>query len=385
MNRLPGLDLLRAVAIVWVMLYHLTSWGPVLTTFSDYGYIGVDLFFVLSGYLIGWQLIQPYTIGAVPQWRQFFVRRAFRVLPAYWLVLALYFAAPILRESPGIQPFWQFVTFTQNIFPDYFRARAFSHAWSLCVEEHFYLLLPPAVWLLARKPSAGRVAAVAIALLAGGMLLRGWIWQIDVAPFLHLRSGEGNFFQRYIEQIYNPTYCRLDGLLAGVMLAVVRGFRSAWWSWMLTHGTWFVCAGVLGVWAALSLESPGFLSSVFGFPLLSVSLAAIVLAAISPRTWLGRWRVPGAAPIAAIAFSVYLTHKAVFNAVRLYFGAHLPASDSLQSAIYIAAALAVATLLYFAVERPALRLRDRVVKARKTALIPNVYLPEQTRLNKETI
>lgn len=365
MNRLPGLDLLRAVAIVWVMLYHVTSWGPVLPNFIEYGYIGVDLFFVLSGFLIGWQLLEPYTVGLEPRWRQFFVRRAFRVLPAYWLVLVLYFAVPAVRESPGIQPLWQFLTFTQNMFPDYAQARAFPHAWSLCIEEHFYLLLPPVVWLLARKPTGARIATVAVALLVGGMLLRGWIWQQDVAPFLHVRSGEGNFFERYIENIYNPTYTRLDGLLAGVMLAVVKGFRPAWWCWAMARGVWFLVAGLLVVYAALSLESPGFLSAVFGFPLLSLSLAAIVLASVSPRTGLGRWRVPGVASIAAMAFSLYLTHKAVYHTIRTYLGPYLPDSNLFELGVYIGAALAVGTLLYLTVERPGMRLRDRIMKSNK--------------------
>lgn len=363
MSRLPGLDLLRAVAIVWVMLYHVTSWGPVLPGFIEYGYIGVDLFFVLSGFLIGWQLLKPYTVGLQPAWRQFFLRRAFRVLPAYWLVLVLYFAVPAVRESPGIQPLWQFLSFTQNLFPDYLRSRAFSHAWSLCIEEHFYLLLPPVVWLLARKPTVGKIASAAIATLVGGMLLRGWIWQHDVAPFLHIRSGEGNVFERYIENIYNPTYCRLDGLLAGVMLALVKCFRPAWWSWAMARGVWFLAAGLLGVYAALSLKSPGYLSAVIGFPLLSISLAAIVLAAISPRTWLGRWRVPGVAPIAAMAFSLYLTHKAVYHLTQTYLDAYLPDSNLLELGVYIGAAFAVGAVLYLTVERPGMRLRELFMKS----------------------
>lgn len=370
MNRLPGLDLLRAIAIAWIMLYHVTSYGPRLPDFIEFGYVGVDLFFVLSGFLIGWQLIKPYTFGQQPLWGQFFARRAFRVLPAYLVVLAFYFSVPAIRESPGIQPLWQFLTFTQNLFPDYFRARAFSHAWSLCIEEHFYLLLPPVVWLLARKPSARKVVVVAGAAFIGGMLLRAWIWENDVAPFLHVREGEGNFFDRFIENIYNPTYTRLDGLLAGVMLAVVKGFRPGWWLWALSRGWWFLALGLVGVAAALLLRSPGYASVVIGYPLLSLSLAAIVVAAVSPHTWIGSWHVPGARPLAAMAFSLYLTNKAAYYLVREHAGPLLRQSALLDFCIYIGAALAAGALLYFAVERPGLRLRERwfrQVSAEQTA------------------
>ncbi|NRR33004.1 acyltransferase [Oxalobacteraceae bacterium] len=385
MKRLPGLDLLRAVAIVWVMLYHLTSWGPVLPEFIEYGYIGVDLFFVLSGFLIGWQLLKPYTLGLEPQWRQFFLRRAFRVLPAYWVVLAVYFAVPAVRESPDIQALWHFLTFTQNMFPDYFRARAFSHAWSLCIEEHFYLLLPAVVWLLARKPTMGSVATVAIATLLGGMLLRGWIWQHDVEPFLQIRSGEGNFFERYVKNVYNPTYNRLDGLLAGVMLAVIKGFRPAWWSWAMARGTWFLTAGLMGVCAALSLESPGCLSAVIGFPMLSISLAAIVLASVSPRTWLGRWRIPGVAPIAAMAFSLYLTHKAVYSTIQTQLGEYLPDSNLLALGVYLGASLTVGTVLYLTVERPGMRLRERFMKSNEGRRAPELHRCDRHTFNLATL
>ncbi len=355
MNRLPGLDLLRAIAIGWVMLYHLASYGVVMPVLVDrYGYMGVDLFFVLSGFLIGAQLLAPYTRGETPRWGQFFLRRVLRVLPAYLVVLALYFIAPSLRESPDIEPLWQFLTFTQNIFADYERARAFSHAWSLCIEEHFYLLLPAAAWLLARKPSAGKVAAAAFALLAGGMLLRGWIWQHEVAPL----TGLPAFFTRYIETIYNPTWCRLDGLLAGVMLAVVQGFRPAWWDWLMARGPWLLAAGLAGVYVSMRIPSPGFAGAVIGYPLLAASLAALVVAAVSPRTWLGRWRLPGVAPIAAMAFSLYLTHKAVFHWIAGHFAPAVHDGGLLAFCVYVGAALAVGGVLYLAVERPSMRLRS---------------------------
>ena len=119
---LPGLDLLRAIAIAWVMLYHVTSNSVRLPAVIEFGWMGVDLFFVLSGFLIGWQVLKPFTMGARPDWGRFFPRRAWRVLPAYWVVLAVYFAFPALRESPNIQPAWQFLSFTQNIFADYDKA-----------------------------------------------------------------------------------------------------------------------------------------------------------------------------------------------------------------------------------------------------------------------
>jgi peptidoglycan/LPS O-acetylase OafA/YrhL len=362
MSRAPGLDLLRAVAIIWVMLYHLdgSRLPAALPDFVHYGWMGVDLFFVLSGYLIGWQLLKPYTCGQQPLWGQFVLRRAFRVLPAYLAVLALYFTVPAVRESEGIQPLWRFLAFTLNIFPDWSDNTAYSHAWSLCVEEHFYLLPPPVVWLLARKPGIGKVTFVAVGVLAGGMFLRGWRWQHEVAPYLHAASGEPNFFLRYIEVIYNPTYNRLDGLLAGVMLAMVKAFRPGWWARAMRFGPLFLVLGLAGVFASMRVDPASHLGAVVVLPLLSASLAFVVLAALSPGVGLHRFSVPGARQIATISFSVYLTHKQVYVWVYHAFGSALEDSNLLAFCVYNASAIAVAALLYMAVERPGLRLRDRL-------------------------
>jgi peptidoglycan/LPS O-acetylase OafA/YrhL len=366
-SRQPGLDLLRAAAIGWVMLYHLASYGVSFPAVVRYGWMGVDLFFVLSGYLIGWQLLKPYTCGQPPRWGQwwahFMLRRALRVLPAYCTVLAVYFAVPGTRESEAIAPLWQFLTFTTNLFPDYFHHHAFSHAWSLCVEEHFYVVLPAAVWLLARRPSSGAVVLAAVTVLVAGMVLRGWLWQHEVVPYLQVRSGERNVILRYVEVIYNPTYTRLDGLLAGVMLAAVKGFRPRWWSRLMEWGWVLLAAGVAGIGVAMWIEPVSGVGAIVVFPLLSASLACVLLAAVSPRTWIGRYRVPGARRLAALSFSLYLTHKQVYHWVQDSFGAVLEQSDLLAFAAYNGAALAVAALLYVCVERPALRLRERLSAA----------------------
>jgi len=122
MNRLPGLDLLRAVAVVWVMLFHSYLVGGLGSDFawlSRFGWAGVDVFFVLSGFLIGTQVLQPLAAGAPFSFGAFYGRRAYRILPAFVVVLALYAWFPALRESPGLAPWWQFATFTLNLLVDY--------------------------------------------------------------------------------------------------------------------------------------------------------------------------------------------------------------------------------------------------------------------------
>ena len=168
-SRLPGLDLLRALAIAWVMIYHASNFDLVSDQpwYIANGWMGVDLFFALSGFLIAGQLLRPYSKSQTPDYPRFFARRFLRTLPAYLVVVALYFLFPVLWERPQIMPLWRYLTFSLNIGASPSGA-TFSHAWSLCVEEQFYLLLPIAVALLAKRPTAGRSSGCRSTTSAGG-------------------------------------------------------------------------------------------------------------------------------------------------------------------------------------------------------------------------
>jgi peptidoglycan/LPS O-acetylase OafA/YrhL len=133
-QRIPGLDLLRAAAIVMVLLAHYPKIGTSLTTrVLNFGWAGVDLFFVLSGYLIGSQVIRPLAGRKEIGLGWFYFRRFCRTLPSYYVVLAAYYALPA-EASPGAN----FLVFTQN----FSAMHSFTPSWSLCVEEQFYLLFP---------------------------------------------------------------------------------------------------------------------------------------------------------------------------------------------------------------------------------------------------
>jgi peptidoglycan/LPS O-acetylase OafA/YrhL len=362
-SRLPGLDLLRAVAIGLVMLFHasLVRLDSGQHWIVRFGWMGVDLFFVLSGFLIAGQLLRPFARGLKPNYLRFFGRRLLRTLPAYLVVLAAYFVLPSIRERPTIQPLWQFLTFTENLLIVPPLPKAFSHAWSLCVEEQFYLLLPATVAIVALRPSASKIIGLIVTVFLGGMVVRGYLWlhRVGSEPFSPTANVNS---AAYMTLIYWPSWGRLDGLLAGVTAAAVKVLRPNLWVTLTARPNMLIILGLAGV--IISCVFFGdyitwFAPAVLGYPLLACSLALIVMAASEDRSIIGRYSIPGAATLATGAYSLYLSHKAVFQVTAAcLYDAPAPIQN-LGLGIAIIAALGVGAALYWLVERPFLKLRDR--------------------------
>lgn len=358
-ERLPGLDLLRSIAILWVMLFHsfvVGGLGPSWSWLSRYGWMGVDLFFVLSGFLIGTQVLKPLARGERLSFADFYWRRALRILPAYWTVLLIYLLWPGFREAPGMEPWWKFVTFTMNLSIDYAKNTAFSHAWSLCVEEHFYWVFPLlAVWLM-RRPAAWKFAALAAVLVLLGIVARSAAWLHNAAldPQMDMRNW-------FVEDIYYPTWARLDGLLCGVALAVWKSFRPDGWVRVQRHANVALVMGLAVMALALWLfaDRTGLLANAIGWPVLSLGLALLVFAGAGRDGLIGRRAFPGAGWLAAISYSLYLVHKAMYHVVQANWGEPLEGTGLIAFATYGVMAIAAGALLHYAVERPFLTWRDR--------------------------
>ena len=221
-ERQPGLDLLRALAIIVVVVYHAALFGFKLPGRVDrFGWIGVDLFFVLSGYLIGGQLLALLARDQRIKLGRFFTRRALRIMPAYFVVLAIYFLLPSWREySEMSQPLWKFLLSVQNI--ALHGGTAFSHAWSLAVEDQFYLALPFLLLFLFWRPRAAIIIPCLIVI--GGIGLRAFLAAQNPSV-----DGDGVSFRGFQAWIYYPTWTRLDPLVLGVALAAMEKFRPNWW------------------------------------------------------------------------------------------------------------------------------------------------------------
>src|SRR5437868_5829192 len=318
-----------------------------------FGGIGVDLFFVLSGYLIGGQLLAPLARGRPIDLRRFFARRAFRIIPAYFVILAVYAFLPSWREYPEMSPLWKFVFSVQNI--DLHGGTAFSHARSLAVEDQFYLLLPLILILVSRWPRARFIIPCVIVL--GGIVLRAFLaWQNLAETGVSYRG-----FQTWI---YYPTWTRLDPLVFGVVLAAIEKFRPQWWRRLMNLAPWLLLPGLALIVYALYLGEGDYLTAaaaIWQFPLIALGMAALLVCAVSPRLVLRRVKIPGAAFIASIAYSAYLVQKLVIYFVAQFCLTHNIVLTSAAALVGVELCVyAVATILFLAVERPFLQLRHRV-------------------------
>ncbi|MES2151942.1 MAG: acyltransferase [Pseudomonadota bacterium] len=365
-KRNDGLDTLRSAAILLVFMYHYMVFVSHEATFgwaSMAGWVGVDLFFVLSGYLIGNQIFSGIAAGKRLSLPSFFARRLLRTLPNYYVVLALYLLFPFVMGGKTPPALWTFLTFTQNY--QLTPGTAFSHAWSLCIEEQFYLLLPLVVVLAQRLGAPMRLAWWALGgLIVAAVTLRSLLW---------LRYGQiaGGAIEGYYPNIYYSTFCRFDELLPGVGIALLKNFHRPVWDRLMRHGQALLALGLAGavvlgylLVTAYDVDGVGYgyFMTGFGYSLVALCFGVLTLAALSPASLLYRVRVPGAARLAAWSYAIYLTHKPIgFMLGKLAGGAGIAPGSAAGVALIVAASLLGGWLLYRLVEQPFMRLRERRV------------------------
>lgn len=346
----PGLDTLRALAILMVIPFHLWQLlkgefvGNTVKSLVKHGWAGVDLFFVLSGFLIASQLFLSLQREGRVDCRRFYFKRTLRILPSYYFVLLIYYLWPDFREKPDLGPAGSFVFFWMN-YRD--QVSGFSHAWSLCVEEHFYLFFPAAVALFAARPHILRPAFILPLALLAEPLLRLYFWSVD-RPFFPF--------------IYRQSHTHFDGLLVGIGLALIRSARPVWWE-KLTSRPWLMLVlGIVAVGSGMALYTNLNLAIAYALSLSLVGwgFGLILIAAVSRGFWLAQTKIPGCAIFANLAFTLYLTHKQMIHLAASVVGNYMEqkAATVLLAMVF---SVTVAAVIHFGIEKPALRFRDKIL------------------------
>ncbi|MFC3085509.1 acyltransferase family protein [Tabrizicola soli] len=334
---------MRAVAVLSVILYHAQIW------WIPGGFAGVDIFFVISGYLITTLLLNDMAQDRFSL-LQFYERRARRILPALvTVVLATVLAAILLLTPSRIAALsdsviWVSVFLSNFHFADqsgYFGPGAHQlpllHTWSLAVEEQFYLLFPLALHAMRRRSRRAKVMALVAAILVSFFL----------AEVLARVDAEKNFFF---------TLSRFWELLAGALVALLpnRGARAPALGWL----------GLALVVLPLFAPPPGMVPG--GGVMLPVIGTALVLQFAGAGTSAARLLSWGPfRAVGLISYSAYLWHQPVFVLARVVRGA---APSPLATATLILLILALSTMTWRLVEQPFRGARPRLLPSRRSAL-----------------
>ncbi len=335
MRRISELDGLRGIAAAVIVLFH---WRFHFKPMAS----AVDLFFVLSGYLITTVLLG--SIRRPGGFRVFYARRALRIFPIYYLTFAVFLVVNRFGTHPApLDALPYYLTYTQCVH-DYFGvgmppfSRAFGHLWTLAIEEQFYLIWPLLVWWVGRR---------GLFVLAPALMAMSAVFRVRGMPNYLLLS-------------------RCDGLVLGALLAAILADHR----WVETRRARLIGALALAaILAALPIEAMTRGSARWSevavglrFTRLAVLYTGLVGAVVlsSGRSWLRPLRAPWLVAFGMMSYGLYLYHIPIFRLVEWTFDDLKIARPMLRDLTKLAMSLSVAALSWRFVERPLLALKDRV-------------------------
>lgn len=363
-ERLYGLDHLRALAIILVLLFHYRAFKHPewIETVGKFGWTGVDLFFVLSGFLISGQLFKEMKNNGTISLKAFYIKRFFRIIPTYFFTLFLYFTIPFFREREALPPLWKFVTFTQNYGLNVIDQGTFSHAWSLCIEEQFYLILP--LFLLWIMPSSifKYFSGFIILCIVFSFMMRFVIWNGFIDG---METNSLEFWRSWYMKIYYPTHTRLDGLGVGVLISYFMQYSSGFKRMVHHHGNIFFLVGILflAVTFWICNEQASEIASVWGFTFVAVSYGCILMSAVSETSFLSKRKSYITNELALLSYAVYLSHKGIIHMIQFLFEhLNLEASDTVCLIVCLIGCLMGGLLYRFCIEKPFAGIKSRVLK-----------------------
>ncbi len=350
-----GLDIIRASAIVFVLINHIFNYfiefhrSTIIGDIS--GILGVEIFFVLSGFLIGKILFDNFGEGmSVHTLKTFYLRRWFRTLPLYYSLLIIFIIIAALTTKQ-FQPYLLHFVFLQNFQPLEF----FSITWSLAIEEWFYLLVPLVLYLSYKFKFLSKKIMYFLLLLIIGIIVMRIFYVIQVHPTF--------------DEVRKHIFLRFDSLFIGVLLAGVKTHWNGVYKQFQKPLVPFIAFFLLGLLAygfAVNYMQPivfdRLLTKSLAFPVLSVLIALMIPFIennhfINIKTYSLTYFRQLVIWVSILSYSVYLVHLSMFDVVKGIF----PKTTTPFILLPLALALTFFSsyLLYRYIEKPFMKMRDR--------------------------
>lgn len=373
-NRYPALHGLRVLAILSVVQFHVTwifaaEQGIAIDrgffTSSLTVFFGMDLFFILSGFLIGSILLRSIETSGTQDLRRFYIRRISRTFPPYYAVLTFLALTTALTESQRAHLPYEYVYATNFLSLRRVDVVMFW-GWSLALEEQFYLTVPLLFFVLYRLRSDRARIGLLTALWLSGLVVRLVVF-VQRAPWTDLALYEALYFR---------PHTRFDTLVAGVLLALVhRRYGDAITAWLRApfHRALLALPSLACLWVLLDpwMFGPEHLQLVHVFAwgtITSVMYFGWLLLLLHGDGWVHRaLSLPVFRRVATLGYGVYLTHIPLLDELAV------PAARALQArgvsmvviwplsiAGLMVASLALAYVLHVVVEKPSLWVRERL-------------------------
>jgi peptidoglycan/LPS O-acetylase OafA/YrhL len=370
-NRYPALHGLRVLAILTVVQYHVTWFFRPLIVDQELAemslriFFGMDLFFILSGFLIGSILLRSLQLSGTQNLRRFYLRRVFRTFPSYYVVLTVLALTLKLTPEQRHNLPWEYV-YATTFLSLHHGTVTMVWGWSLALEEQFYLTVPLLFFVLHRM----RSERARIALL--GAL---WVIALVVRLVIYLRSGPWPGLELYFA-IYYRTHTRFDTLVAGILLAFVHDRHGPAIGAWLTHPrnrTLLAMPAMACLWLLLRPTMFGLprmqLVQVFAWgTVTSVMYLPTLLLLLHGQGWVHRLlSAPLFRRAATLGYGVYLVHLPIIEHGFLPVAVRLMTRRVPMTVLWPAGLLA-ATVISFTIaygmhlllEKPALWVRQRL-------------------------
>lgn len=377
--RLVSLDVLRGIAILLVLCNHpplppkaAGLFTPLAVLLASFGWTGVDLFFVLSGFLIGGLLFRELRTTGRLDLLRFFVRRGFKIWPSYYLLVLTAVLLMLVRTHGDVGGS------LRTMLPNFFHIqnywpgdRPIRQTWSLAVEEHFYLALPIFLWIAAARRTRSDAALPAAPIACGCVLVFCLLYRCFVTSRVPY-TPETHVF---------ATHIRLDSLAFGVLIAYCYHFAPRRFAGLGRYAAVLFLAGILLICPMIVVARNMPFVWTAGYTLLYTGYGCLVIAILHVRAGAGfAGRLLASPPARAIAwigrysYTIYIW-MAMFagRPVEALFHRlpHLPPTIAWPTsmALYLLLAIAAGVVGGKLVDGPLLTLRDRLFPARATAIL----------------